>query len=136
MRLARIDRHAFTAAAPRRACAGLLVAAALLCALQARAHTRSVSYSTWALDPQGADVTLSVSQLELTRLPWGPVWGTQLDPSLAAYLGERLQLLAAGEPCPLRGAPRVLPAPPERLAVAWRVDCTNTGPREIRSLLL
>ncbi len=55
-----------------RACVGLLVAASLLCALQARAHTRSVSYSTWALDAQGADVTLSMAQLELTRLPWGP----------------------------------------------------------------
>lgn len=136
MALARISRHASTAAALRGTCASLLVAAALLCALQARAHTRSVSYSTWALDPQGANVTLSVSQLDLTRLPWGPVWGAQLDPSLAAYLSERLQLLAAGEPCPLRSGPRLLPAPPERLAVAWRVECANTGPREIRSLLL
>jgi len=119
-----------------RACAGLLVAASLLCALQARAHTRSVSYSTWALDPQGADVTLSMAQLELTRLPWGPVWGTQLDPNLAAYLTERLRLLAAGEPCPLRSGPRILPAAPERVVVAWRVECANTGPREIRSLLL
>jgi len=119
-----------------RTLAGLLVAASLLCALPARAHTRSVSYSTWALDPKGADVTLSMAQLELTRLPWGPVWGTQLDPSLAAYLTERLRLLAGGEPCPLSSGPRVLSTPPERLAVAWRVECTSSGPREIRSLLL
>ena len=81
----------------RRACAGLLVAASLLCALQARAHTRSLSYSTWALDAQGANVTLSMAQLELTRLPWGPVWGTQLDPNLAAYLSEGLRLLAGAK---------------------------------------
>jgi hypothetical protein len=125
------------------ACAGLLVVASLLCALEARAHTRSLSYSTWALDPQGANVTLSMAQLELTRLPWGltrlpwgPVWGRQLDPNLAAYLTERLQLLAGGEPCPLRSGPRVLAAPPQRLAVAWRVECESSGPREIRSLLL
>ena len=49
--------------------AGLLVAASLVCALPAPAHTRSVSYSTWELDPQGATVTLRITQLELTR-PW------------------------------------------------------------------
>jgi hypothetical protein len=114
----------------------LLVAASLCCALQAQAHTRSVSYSTWVLDPQGANVTLSLAQLELTRLPWGPVWGTQLDPNLAAYLTGRLRLFAGGEPCPPRSGPRLLAAPPERLALAWRVECASSGAREIRSLLL
>jgi hypothetical protein len=122
--------------ATRRAWGGLLIAAALACALQARAHTRSASYSSWVLDSEGATVTLRIPQIELTRLPWGHVRGAHLDPNLAAYIVERLQLLSAGEPCPLRRAPRVLAAPAGRVALEWRVDCGEGGPREIRSALL
>ena len=89
-------------------CSGLLVAASLFGALQAWAHTRSVSYSSWVLDPQGATVTLLVTQLELTRLPWGPAWGAELDPDLASYLTDRLQLLSGGEPCAVADGPRIL----------------------------
>jgi len=119
-----------------RVCAGLLVSVSLVCALQARAHTRSVSYSTWRLDLQGATVTLSMAQLELTRLPWGPVWGGELDPNLATYLTERLQLLSGGEPCSLGDGPRLLASPRERAVIEWRLECSSSGPREIRSLLL
>jgi len=120
----------------RRASAGLLVAASLFCALQAQAHTRSASYSSWALDPEGATVTLRIPQIELTRLPWGHVRGPELDPGLAAYLVERLQLLSGGEPCGLRRMPRLLASPPDRVAIEWRVDCAQQGAREIRSALL
>ena len=119
-----------------RVCAGLLVAASLVHALPAGAHTRSVSYSTWELDPQGATVTLRLKQLELTRLPWGPAWGGELDPNLAAYLTDRLQLFSGGEPCSPGGTPRLLASPRERAAFEWRVECGTGGPREIRSLLL
>jgi len=117
-------------------CGGLLVAASLFCSLQARAHTRSVSYSSWVLDPQGATVTLRMAQLELTRLPWGPAWGTQLDPNLAAYLTDRLQLLSGGEPCAVADGPRILDSRRDRVAIQWRVECANAGPREIQSRLL
>jgi hypothetical protein len=120
----------------RSALALLVVVASLGGALQARAHTRSASYSSWVLDQEGATVTLRIPQIELTRLPWGHVRGAHLDPNLAAYLVERLQLLSAGEPCRLRRAPRVLAAPPGRAAIEWSVGCAKQGPREIRSALL
>jgi hypothetical protein len=88
------------------------------------------------LDSEGATVTLRIPQIELTRLPWGPVRGVQLDPNLAAYLTERLQLLSGGEPCAVRRMPRVLASPAGRAAVEWRVDCASSGPREIRSGIL
>jgi hypothetical protein len=115
---------------------GLLLGAALVCAPQAWAHTRSVSYSSWTLDAEEASVTLRVTQLELTRLPWGPVPGRELPPELAAYLTGRLQLLSAGELCNLQRPPRVLDTPADRVAIEWRVRCAKDGPREIRSRLM
>jgi hypothetical protein len=88
------------------------------------------------LDSEGATVTLRIPQIELTRLPWGHVRGVNLDPNLAAYIIERLQLRSGGEPCPLRRMPQVLAAPPGRVAIEWRVDCAQGRPREIRSVLL
>lgn len=123
----------------RRLCgllAGLLAAAVGICTPPARAHTRSVSYSTWELDPAGATVAFRIKQLELTRLPWGPAWGAELDPNLATYLTDRLQLLSNGKPCSLRDGPRILASPRDRAALEWRVECASSGPREIRSLLL
>jgi hypothetical protein len=114
----------------------LLVAASLACALQAHAHTRSASYSSWVLDSEGATITLRIPQIELTRLPWGHVRGPRLDPNLAAYMTERVQLLSGGEPCALRGMHRVLASPAGRVAIEWRVECAKSGPREIRSVLL
>ena len=70
----------------RRALGGLLAATSLACAIQAGAHTRSASYSSWVLDSEGATVTLRIPQIELTRLPWGYVRGVYLDPNLAAYI--------------------------------------------------
>jgi len=116
--------------------AALVVAASLLCALQARAHTRSVSYSSWVLDPQGATVTLSLTQFELTRLPWGPAWGAELAPGLAGYLTDRLQLLSGGEPCAVSDGPRTLASPGGRAVIRWRVACASGGPREILSRLM
>jgi hypothetical protein len=119
-----------------RVCAGLLVAVSLACALQARAHSRSSSYSSWVFDEQGATVALRMAQLELTRLPWGRVPGRSLDPDLAAYLTDRLQLRSAGEPCSLREGPRLRGTPRDRVIIEWRVACASGGPREIRSTLL
>jgi hypothetical protein len=116
--------------------AALLAFALLAFAPQAGAHTRSASYSSWVLDSEGATVTLRIPQIELTRLPWGYVRGVNLDPNLAAYIVERLQLRSGGEPCPLRRMPRVLAAPPGRVAIEWRVECGEGGSREIRSVLL
>ena len=111
------------------------MAALLVCAQSAGAHTRSFSYSSWELDPEGATVTLRLTQLELTRLPWGPVWERELDPNLSQYLTTRLQLRSDGELCTPR-TPRILDAPSDRVAIEWRLDCPSSGPQEIRSALM
>ena len=84
----------------------LLAFALLAFALQAGAHTPIASNSSWLLDSDGATVTLRIPQIEQTRLPWAYVRGVNLDPNLAAYIVERLQLRSGGEPCPLRRMPQ------------------------------
>jgi len=121
---------------PARALVVLFAAALWLGGSAASAHTRSVSYSSWRLDPKGAQVTLSLAQLELTRLPWGPVWGGEIRPELADYLTSRLQLVSGGEVCAPAGRPSVLASARERAVLEWRVECATGGAREIRSRLM
>lgn len=108
----------------RAACAALIVAA-VACSIQpaARAHTRSVSYSSWELDGERARVVLRLSQLELTRLPWGATFGGRLHPALGTYLTDRLQLLSSDAPCAVVAGPVLLASAPERAAVEWEIDC-------------
>lgn len=102
----------------------------------ASAHARSVSYSSWQLDGDEARVTLRLSLLELTRLRPDPLREPQLDAALAAYLTERLQLLAAGRVCQPISAPRTLDADAGKVAFEWRVGCEGRTPDEIRSRFL
>ncbi len=113
--------------------ARVALVAALLLAGQAGAHGRSVSYSSWELDDSGARVILRLSQLELTRLPWGPQRGSWVDPGLAEYVTSRLVLYSGGEACVAEQPPRALATDVGRAAFEWRVACARAGPREIRS---
>jgi hypothetical protein len=117
---------------------GLAAALALgvAAASAAGAHTRSTSYSTWEITPDGARVTLRIPQLELTRLPWGIVTPPELDPDLASYLGQKLRLEVDGRPCPVSVPPRALSAPRDRALVEWRVRCPPGRERAIVSELL
>jgi hypothetical protein len=107
-----------------------LAAGALLAVLlpaAAAGHTRSTSYSSWELEGREARVVLRVPQLELTRLPWGPVAAPYLDPGLGAYATERVRLVADGVPCPVASGPRALLAPRDRAVLEWRVACPEGG---------
>jgi HupE / UreJ protein len=107
----------------------LLVLAAALAASPTHAHERSVSYSTWTLDGDGALVTVRLTALEATRLPWPPGDVERLG----AYWSARLRLLAGDALCLPAGPPRPLAAVPGDLAVEWRVACPQPGPRRITS---
>ncbi len=101
----------------------------------ALAHGRSVSYSSWLIEGAQAEITLRLTALELSRLvPAGQVT-RQLDPAVARYFVDRLELLASGVPCRPVEAPRSLSAPAGKAAFEWRVDCADREPDEIRSRL-
>ena len=118
----------------------VLVACLVLCASPAVTHTRSASYSLWSVtrdtDSTRAHVVVQIPQLELTRLPWGPVTPPRLDPALARYLSSRLVLSAAGKPCAVRDGPRALAATPGNARFEWEVACESPAPLEIGSNLL
>lgn len=117
------------------ASAALAAALALGGAAPAGAHTRSLSYSAWELEPGGARVQVRVSQLDLSRLGIAfaqPVAG--VDP-IGDYLRERLRLLAGGRPCAAQ--PAVALEPPEGWAVrAWSFRCAAPGPHSVESEVL
>ena len=117
--------------------AGRYTALALLCGLlaagagtPARAHTRSISYSTWDLDPAGATVRTRISRLDVTRLGLDPVGSADDSATLAQYLAARLELRAGSDVCVPQRPPIPLRAPSGWLVYSWRLECP--GP-EIRA---
>jgi len=113
-----------------------LLCIALLLALfapgsDAQAHGRSVSYSRWTLDTEGAEVSLRLKLLELSRigpeaLPPGTVPGASPagSPDLAARLfPTELMLLAGDFVCRPDAPARRRPDAPGWVRYVWRVDC-------------
>jgi hypothetical protein len=117
----------------RRAAAAL--ALLLLLASSAAAHTRSVSYSSWALEPDGARVEVRLALLELTRLGIEP-GDVASDGAVARYLAEHLTLARGGAPCAPEGALAAKPAPKGQVRFQWRVVCAAGGAAEIESRIL
>lgn len=119
---------------PLRALAAALALLAL--AGSAQAHRRSLSYSTWRPDADGARVHARVSQLDLSRLGLAFTGtGDARDP-IAAYLSERLVLRAGDAPCPLVAPPERRGAPEGWTLYTWRVHCPSSAARSIESRLL
>lgn len=110
--------------------------AALALAIPAVAHDRSISYSSWDIRGRHAHVTVRLSELDLSRFPWGVTAGEQLDRALGTYLTERLQLSAGDTTCAVADAPRRLEAAAGRAAYEWRLQCPPTGDLRIASALL
>jgi hypothetical protein len=91
-------------------------------------HSRSISYSTWHLEPEGARVDFRIRGLELTRLPATFPW--------VRYLPEALRLCAGDDPCLAGQASRVPNAPDGWAVFHWEIQCPDTGVPSIRSGLL
>jgi hypothetical protein len=108
------------------------VGAALL-GSSAHAHGRSLSYSSWELHDTSARVVLRLTQLELTRLPWGPIAVPHLEPALGSYLTDRLTLQSEAGSCRLSDGPRALSAPAGDAAIEWRLECPEPVSLAIRS---
>ena len=114
----------------------IAIAATLLVGSAADAHTRSTSYSSWEISGREARVKFRITQLELTRLPWGIVAAPALQPELAAYLADALRLTVDGETCPVAGPVRALTSPPDRALLEWRIVCPREGALSIESELM
>ena len=121
----------------RRGVGSLLGAAVLLATLEAaHAHGRSVSYSSWSFDSEGARVVARIEILELSRLPWFAVAADASDPRVGDYFAERLRLSTPIGVCELAGGPVALAAQPGWSAHEWRVACPPGAARTIESAIL
>ncbi|MFO0691003.1 MAG: HupE/UreJ family protein [Myxococcota bacterium] len=113
-----------------------------------RAHARSVSYSRFEIDERGAEVTLRLPLLELSRLgpealppgtlgPQGGASATTAPDPAGALFARSLTLSRDGQPCAPRGGIRREAERDGWVRYAWRVDCpAESGPLAIRSAVL
>jgi hypothetical protein len=108
---------------------------ALLCGAPAAAHDRTVSYSSWEISAQTAAVTVRLSRLDASRLPWA-LDAAGADRRLGDYLARRLTLREGGRVCAIDEEPRRRPGPAERVVFQWRLHCAGDGALEIESTLL
>ena len=102
--------------------------AAILAPIAADAHTKSTSYSRFAMTESGAHVRVRLPLLELTRFPPGHDW--------EAYLPAQLQLFSGQGPCTASAATRVAETAPGWAVFRWEVACPDDGPRKIQSRIL
>jgi len=137
-------------------CIGLALGLALGLAPEVRAHTRSVSYSSWEIDPQGgAEVILRLKLLELSRLgpealpperiPESDGRGLSAegfaeegirDPNIHV-LPRQLTLRAGDALCPAPSRATRLPDEAGWVRYRWRVVCpADAASLVIRSRLL
>jgi hypothetical protein len=114
----------------------LLGLACAMLATAAGAHTRSTSYSSWSLSPEGATVQARVSLLDLSRLAFDPELDAGSGGRAARYIAERLSLERGGLPCPVAELPVALSAAEGWLRFRWQVACEASGPARLQSRLL
>jgi hypothetical protein len=125
-----VSRSATAIAALALAFAAGLVPAA------ARAHGRSLSYSSWTLAPDGASVRLRVPLLEMTRIGIDPLADPRAPVQIGQILTSHVRLSSGGEPCVPVGDPRAGAAPEGWALFEWRIHCKDPGPLAITSTLL
>jgi len=123
-------------------CRRLCALALLVCvAAPAAAHDRSVSYSSWEVGPAGVEarpvrVTVRVSELELSRVPWPADDSADTERTVGSYLHHHLEMRAGDAVCETDHRPRRVQADVGRAAFEWHLQCPARGALEIRSSLL
>jgi len=124
---------------------GRVVALALLAlaasAVDAGAHARSTSTSSWDLESGGARVVVRVHWDDLQRVlpalggipPAALAVRADLAAVVDAYLVRHTALLAGGEACAPIGAPAPVPSlDPTQVARSWTVRCARRAPLALR----
>ncbi len=112
-----------------------LLLASLASVRTALGHGRSVSHSSWEIDPEGARVEVRMTALDLSRLAPALGQAGSADP-VASYLVEHLRLLAGDQPCRLTGPASARNASAGWVVYEWQLRCPTTGRRQIVSDLL
>ena len=107
----------------------------------ASAHGKSVSYSAWHLDSDGAQISVRIPLLDLSRLGIPlPLAGRGNTASAARgvglYLAERLQLLTPTGSCTRLADPISRPAETGWVSFRWSVECPPASPKTLRSRIL
>ena len=100
----------------------------------ASAHSRGTSYSDWVIAKDGAQVTLRVSTLELTRLELDPAQTPDYTQRVAARLPQDLQLWSRSGIC-APGKASVDTQTEGWLTARWAVRCPDADGYVIRSNL-
>jgi len=121
--------------------APLILTGALLLAGPAHSHGRSLSYSTWHLDETGAQVSVRIALLELSRLdlplPLGGAASTRAAAGpVGRYLVEHLRLVGPDGACQPVAEPAFEATEEGFVTYRWRLDCGASGDRTIETSLL
>jgi hypothetical protein len=113
-----------------------LAVLAVLLAVDAGAHGRSLSWSSWRITPDGAAVRVRVPLLELTRMGVDPIRDPRAPASIAQRLAAELRLSRGGRPCEPLGDPLPAAAPEGQAIYEWRVRCERSGAYQLTSSFL
>ncbi len=109
---------------------GMLPAASL------RAHTRSISYSTWELTETGASVRAQVTLLDLSRIGVASPLSPEGVARASRTLAQDLRMFSADRLCAPVSAPSPRWARKGWSAWAWELECPRARALSIRSDLL
>ena len=107
----------------------------------AHAHGKSVSYSSWHMTPEGAQVSVRIPLLDLSRLgiplPLPGQGDTRAaQQAVGRYLGQRLDLTTAEGPCVPIADPSPRPAQEGWVRFRWSLRCEPGEERALESRIL
>ncbi len=115
---------------------GAVVALVAALALPCAAHDRGTSYSTWTIRDGSVHISVRLTELDLSRFPWGTSASSERDRVLRDYLPTHLRLWRGGDVCALAEAAQPLRSAPGFVTYEWKLRCNGRGTYEIRSDLL
>ncbi len=102
----------------------LTVIAIFAGSVEANAHSRSQSYSTWRIDGTRVDVVFTIGAREVTRLSSNEGEGGDLGQLLQRHLASRLAVtLEDGTPCIVSTGPTTLNTRSGYVGLEWTFDC-------------
>ena len=118
-------------------CAPLILGLlALLPATGLRAHTRSVSYSSWQLTETGASVRAQVTLLDLSRIGVASPLSSQGVTRASRRLAADLRMFSGDRPCAAVSRPSPRRAREGWSSWVWELECPQPRNLSIRSVLL